>query len=151
MGNTGVATLNWPRPIINSIISQMSPKELVSTGPPLMAPGKTVALGKSIWQVIANALAQPLRFISQINKNRLSATNTNQKQKQTKQKTMKKGTVKFFNESKGFGFIKAEDGEEIFVHASGLRTEIRENDEVNYDVERGKKGLNAVNVTLANN
>lgn len=64
---------------------------------------------------------------------------------------MKKGTVKFFNESKGFGFIKAEDGEEIFVHASGLRTEIRENDEVNYDVERGKKGLNAVNVTLANN
>jgi CspA family cold shock protein len=62
---------------------------------------------------------------------------------------MKKGTVKFFNETKGFGFIKAEDGEEIFVHVSGLKNEIQENDEVTFDVERGKKGLNAVNVTLA--
>jgi CspA family cold shock protein len=62
---------------------------------------------------------------------------------------MKKGTVKFFNEAKGFGFIKSEDGEEIFVHVSGLKTEIKENDEVTFEVENGKKGLNAVNVTLA--
>ncbi|MBX3164667.1 MAG: cold shock domain-containing protein [Bacteroidetes bacterium] len=61
---------------------------------------------------------------------------------------MKKGTVKFFNESKGFGFIKAEDGEEVFVHVSGLKEDIRENDEVTFEVENGKKGLNAVNVAL---
>lgn len=60
---------------------------------------------------------------------------------------MASGTVKFFNDSKGFGFIKPEDGgEDIFVHVSGLEDEIRENDQVTYDVERGKKGLNAVNV-----
>lgn len=62
---------------------------------------------------------------------------------------MKKGTVKFFNEAKGFGFIKGEDGQEIFVHATGLQEDIRENDEVEYETERGKKGLNAVNVVLA--
>lgn len=62
---------------------------------------------------------------------------------------MKKGTVKFFNDTKGFGFIKSEEGEEIFVHVSGLKDEIRENDEVTFEVEKGKKGLNAVNVTLA--
>lgn len=62
---------------------------------------------------------------------------------------MKKGTVKFFNESKGFGFITEESGEEIFVHASGLKEDIRENDAVEFDVERGKKGMNAVNVVLA--
>lgn len=62
---------------------------------------------------------------------------------------MKKGTVKFFNDSKGFGFIKAENGEDIFVHASGLKEDIRENDEVIYETERGKKGMNAVNVSLA--
>lgn len=62
---------------------------------------------------------------------------------------MKTGTVKFFNEVKGFGFIKADNGEEIFVHVSGLKNEIRENDTVNFDVEQGKKGLNAVNVVLA--
>jgi CspA family cold shock protein len=62
---------------------------------------------------------------------------------------MKKGTVKFFNEAKGFGFIKAEDGEEIFVHVTGLKSEIRENDEVTFEVEKGKKGLNAVNVSVA--
>ena len=61
---------------------------------------------------------------------------------------MKKGTVKFFNETKGFGFIKSENGEEIFVHISGLKDEIRENDQVVFEVERGKKGLNAVNVKL---
>jgi CspA family cold shock protein len=62
---------------------------------------------------------------------------------------MNKGTVKFFNEAKGFGFIKSENGEEIFVHATGLKIDIRENDEVVFDIENGKKGLNAVNVKLA--
>lgn len=62
---------------------------------------------------------------------------------------MEKGTVKFFNETKGFGFIKGENGQEIFVHASGLNEDIRENDEVKYETEQGKKGLNAVNVSLA--
>ena len=63
---------------------------------------------------------------------------------------MKKGTVKFFNETKGFGFIKAEEtGEDIFVHSSGLQENIRENDNVVFDVQEGKKGLNAVNVKLA--
>ncbi len=68
---------------------------------------------------------------------------------QEKQNTMNKGTVKFFNETKGFGFIKDENGQEIFVHVTGLKEEIRENDEVVYDVQDGKKGLNAVNVSLA--
>ena len=59
------------------------------------------------------------------------------------------GTVKFFNDSNGFGFIKPSDsGEDVFVHTSGLIDQIRENDEVTYDVERGKKGMNAVNVEL---
>ena len=62
---------------------------------------------------------------------------------------MKKGTVKFFNEAKGFGFIKEDNGQEIFVHASGLKEDIRENDTVSFDVQEGKKGLNAVNVQLA--
>ena len=62
---------------------------------------------------------------------------------------MHKGTVKFFNESKGFGFIKDESSEkEYFVHVSGLNNEIKENDEVTFDLQEGKKGLNAVNVTL---
>jgi CspA family cold shock protein len=61
------------------------------------------------------------------------------------------GTVKFFNNSKGFGFIKPSDSsEDIFVHSSGLIDEIRENDEVKYDLERGKKGMNAVNVEILN-
>ena len=60
------------------------------------------------------------------------------------------GTVKFFNESKGFGFIKPDDGSsEVFVHASGLIDNIRENDNVTYDVEQGKKGVNAVNVKVS--
>jgi len=62
---------------------------------------------------------------------------------------MKKGTVKFFNEAKGFGFIKEENGQEVFVHATGLKEDIRENDEVVFEIEQGKKGLNAVNVSLA--
>jgi CspA family cold shock protein len=66
-----------------------------------------------------------------------------------KQEKMNKGTVKFFNETKGFGFITGENGEEVFVHVSGLREEIRQNDEVTYETQEGKKGLNAVNVSLA--
>jgi len=62
---------------------------------------------------------------------------------------MNKGTVKFFNDAKGFGFIIGEDGQEVFVHASGLKENIRENDAVTYDTQEGKKGLNAVNVGLA--
>ena len=63
---------------------------------------------------------------------------------------MSKGTVKFYNDSKGFGFIKDEkDSKEYFVHSSGLKDSIRENDEVTFDIEEGKKGLNAVNVKLA--
>jgi CspA family cold shock protein len=62
---------------------------------------------------------------------------------------MKEGTVKFFNNAKGFGFIKPSDsGDDIFVHQSGLIDEIREDDKVKFDVEQGKKGLNAVNVEL---
>lgn len=61
-----------------------------------------------------------------------------------------KGTVKFYNESKGFGFIKDESSNnEYFVHVSGLNDEIRENDEVTFDLQEGRKGLNAVNVRLA--
>jgi cold shock protein len=63
---------------------------------------------------------------------------------------MNKGTVKFFNDSKGFGFIKDNASEkEYFVHVSGLNDEIRENDVVTFDLQDGKKGLNAVNVKLA--
>ncbi len=62
---------------------------------------------------------------------------------------MKTGTVKFFNEAKGFGFIKDEQGQEIFVHATGLDDKIRENDSVTFEVAEGKKGLNAVNVKRA--
>ena len=62
---------------------------------------------------------------------------------------MKNGVVKFFNEAKGFGFIKSETGEDIFVHATGLQEDIRENDNVVFDIQDGKKGLNAVNVKLA--
>jgi CspA family cold shock protein len=62
---------------------------------------------------------------------------------------MQQGTVKFFNDSKGFGFIKPSDSsEDIFVHASGLIDEIHENDQVQFEVETGRKGLMAVNVEL---
>jgi cold shock protein len=62
---------------------------------------------------------------------------------------MKEGKVKFFNETKGFGFIKdAESGKEYFVHVSGLVDEIREDDDVTFDLQEGRKGLNAVNVRL---
>ncbi len=63
--------------------------------------------------------------------------------------TMNKGTVKFFNETKGFGFIKEEgNNNEHFVHVSGLIDEIKENDQVEFELKEGKKGLNAVNVKV---
>ncbi len=63
---------------------------------------------------------------------------------------MKKGIVKFFNTAKGFGFIKGDDGVEVFVHVSGLKDEIQENDSVTYDTAVGKRGENAINVRLQN-
>jgi CspA family cold shock protein len=63
---------------------------------------------------------------------------------------MYKGTVKFFNEAKGFGFIKDnQSNKEYFVHQSGLVDYINENDEVSFELKEGKKGLNAVNVKRA--
>jgi cold shock protein len=62
---------------------------------------------------------------------------------------MNNGTVKFFNNTKGFGFIKDnQSNKEYFVHVSGLVDEIREDDEVTFELKEGKKGLNAVNVKL---
>jgi len=62
---------------------------------------------------------------------------------------MQEGTVKFFNETKGFGFINdSESGKDVFVHMSGLIDKIREDDKVEYEVEEGKKGPNAVNVRV---
>jgi CspA family cold shock protein len=60
---------------------------------------------------------------------------------------MKEGVVKFFNNEKGFGFITPSDSsEDLFVHKTGLIDQIRENDRVRFEVERGKKGMNAVRV-----
>jgi cold shock protein len=62
---------------------------------------------------------------------------------------MSTGTVKFFNVSKGYGFIAPDDGsKDVFVHQSGLIDKITEGDKVSYDVEQGEKGLNAVNVKV---
>ena len=62
---------------------------------------------------------------------------------------MKKGVVKFFNNEKGFGFIKDdESSEDVFVHKTGTRTRINEGDQVSYEVEDGQKGPSAVNVAL---
>jgi CspA family cold shock protein len=62
---------------------------------------------------------------------------------------MSNGTVKFFNISKGFGFITPDEGgKDVFVHANGLIDEINEGDKVSYEVEEGPKGLNAVNVKV---
>jgi len=63
---------------------------------------------------------------------------------------MSKGTVKFFNDGKGFGFITPDDGgKDVFVHVNGLNgNSISEGDKVSYDTEEGKKGLNAVNVSV---
>lgn len=63
---------------------------------------------------------------------------------------MSNGTVKFFNEGKGYGFITPDDGgKDIFVHVNGINGNyLNEGDKVSYDVEEGRKGLNAVNVTV---
>ena len=64
---------------------------------------------------------------------------------------MAKGTVKWFNDSKGFGFITKEDGEDIFVHHTSITgngfKSLAEGQEVTFDVEKGPKGLHATNVT----
>ena len=63
---------------------------------------------------------------------------------------MKNGTVNFFNESKGYGFVTDdEDNKEYFVHVSGLVDRVKENDSITFDLTEGKKGLNAVDVRLA--
>ncbi len=63
---------------------------------------------------------------------------------------MKKGTVKFFNKVKGFGFITPEDGgKDVFVHSSGLADNISDGDVVTFEVQEGPKGLNAINVKIA--
>jgi cold shock protein len=62
---------------------------------------------------------------------------------------MSNGTVKFFNNAKGFGFITPEDGgKDVFVHKNGLSDDINEGDKVSYDVEESPKGLNAINVRI---
>jgi len=62
---------------------------------------------------------------------------------------MQKGKVKFFNTTKGFGFINSQNtNEDVFVHSSGLIDQIRENDQVEFELERGKKGMSAVNVRV---
>jgi CspA family cold shock protein len=63
--------------------------------------------------------------------------------------TKNQGTVKFFNAEKGFGFIRHDDSDtETFVHVSGLINEIKEGDKVEFELQNGKKGMNAVNVTV---
>jgi len=62
---------------------------------------------------------------------------------------MSNGTVKFFNRSKGFGFITPDDGgKDVFVHQNGLTEDITEGDKVSYEVEESPKGLNAINVKV---
>jgi len=60
-----------------------------------------------------------------------------------------RGIVKFFNNEKGYGFIKNNtNGEEVFVHSTGIIDKIKENDEVEFEMQQGRKGMNAVNVTI---
>ncbi|MGD8835030.1 MAG: cold-shock protein [Desulfobacteraceae bacterium] len=65
---------------------------------------------------------------------------------------MANGTVKWFNEKKGYGFIEQEDGPDVFVHHSGIDSQgfrtLNEGDRVTFDVEQGQKGLSAVNVKV---
>jgi len=59
------------------------------------------------------------------------------------------GTVKFFNSEKGFGFIKSDTSkEDVFVHATGIIDEIKENDQVEFELQQGRKGMNAVSVVI---
>jgi CspA family cold shock protein len=59
------------------------------------------------------------------------------------------GTVKFFNSEKGFGFIKNDTSkEDVFVHATGIIDEIKENDQVEFELQQGRRGMNAVNVVI---
>jgi CspA family cold shock protein len=66
---------------------------------------------------------------------------------------MANGTVKWFNDRKGFGFIEQQDGSDVFVHHSGINAtgfkSLHEGDKVTFDIEQGQKGLAAVNVTIA--
>ena len=65
---------------------------------------------------------------------------------------MNKGTVKFYNETKGFGFIKDDEtGVEYFVHVTGLKDKIKDNDHVTFELKEGQKGMNAVEVKLSGN
>jgi CspA family cold shock protein len=67
----------------------------------------------------------------------------------TVEKEKFQGTVKFFNSEKGFGFIKSDTSkEEVFVHATGIIDEIKENDKVEFELQQGRKGMNAVNVVI---
>lgn len=62
---------------------------------------------------------------------------------------MNEGTIKFFNEAKGFGFITPSNGgADLFVHVTGLNGQVRENDKVSYEVSNGQKGPNATNVNV---
>lgn len=61
---------------------------------------------------------------------------------------MKKGKVKFFNQAKGFGFITDENGQDVFVHVSGLQQDIQENDLVTFELQEGRKGPSATRVQL---
>lgn len=74
-------------------------------------------------------------------KNRTQADGNNKK--------VQTGTVKFFNVSKKFGFIRSQSGTEYFVHAKGLKSRIRENDKVAFELKEGPRGAQAVKVTLA--
>lgn len=68
---------------------------------------------------------------------------------QEQEDPIRNGRVTFFNTSKGYGFIKdLKSTESIFVHSNGLKTDINENDKVTFEVERGPRGLNAINVSL---